>query len=154
MTFKGNAMADKIGDIDAAARVSRRQLLGALATVLVLGLAGLTMLAGTLPPGDAGPSLWIVLPVLIAVLAAALKREAGRIDARALDAVRRDELRQASLHKAWRDGFLAMLALQPPLALALAGSGHAAGAAVAIMAAASVTVGAVGMLASLLWHDR
>ncbi|CAH0245969.1 hypothetical protein SRABI118_02845 [Massilia sp. Bi118] len=67
-----------------------------------------------------------------------------------LDAVRKDELRQAGQSRAWRNGFFAVLGLQPVLALALDGSANAA----ALMAAGSVTIGATAMLASLLWYDR
>jgi hypothetical protein len=91
-----------------------------------------------------------IMPVLMIVIIAALKREGGRIDARALEAMRKDELRQASQQRAYRNGFFAMLLLQPLLGVTLYGS--PAGAAIAT--AASVTVGAVTVLGSLLWHDR
>jgi steroid 5-alpha reductase family enzyme len=141
-------MTQKIGDIEAAARISQRQLLGGLAALLLIGTAALFGL------GEARWGLWALLPVLLAVLAAALRREGSRIDPQALDAVRHDELRQASTGKAWRNGFFALLMLQPLLALWLAGSDYASGTAVAIMAGASAVTGAAVMLATLLWHDR
>jgi hypothetical protein len=102
--------------------------------------------------GRAGKVLWTVLPSIIAVTAASLHRMYKRVDARALKAVRKDELRQASLSRAWRNGFFAVLGLQPVLALGLAWSGAADG--IALMAAGTVTIGAVTVLASLLWYDR
>jgi hypothetical protein len=141
-------MPDKINDIDAAARMSHRQLLGALMVLLLLLVSVLWSYgvfgnkASTVPMS--------IMPVLMIVAIAALKREGGRIDARALDAMRKDELRQASLHRAYRNGFFAMLLLQPLLGVTLYGSPAGA----AIVTAASVTVGAVTVLASLLWHDR
>jgi hypothetical protein len=142
-------MAEKINDIDAAARMSQRQLLGVLMLVLLLGVAVLWSF-GLLGNGKESPGIMIVMPVLFIVAIGALQRSARRIDAQALDAMRKDELRQASLHRAYRNGFFAMLILQPLLGVAL----YDTSAGAAIMAAASVTLGAVTVLASLLWQDR
>jgi hypothetical protein len=148
-------MAEQLTPIDAAARVSRRHLLGALGLVLLLGLAALLSF-GPAAAARAGHALWMLLPVMIAITAVALRGTGKPVDARALDAVRNDELRQASLQRAWRNGFFAVLALQPALALGLVWSGAADGAAhcAALMAAAAVTVGTATVLASLLWYDR
>jgi len=137
--------------IDAAARVSRRHLLTALALVLLLGLAAVLSFG---PPefAHAGHVLWKLLPVGITIAAVALGGMSKRVDARALHAVRNDELRRASLQRGLRNGFLAVLALQPVLALGLTGSGAAN--AIALMAAATATVGTATVLASLLWYDR
>jgi hypothetical protein len=141
-------MPEKINDIDAAARMSHRQLLGVLMVLLLLGVSVLWSYGlfgnkeSTVPMS--------IMPVLMIVIIAALKREGRRIDARALEAMRKDELRQASQQRAYRNGFFAMLLLQPLLGVTLYGS--PAGAAIAT--AASVTVGAVTVLGSLLWHDR
>jgi hypothetical protein len=132
-------MAEQLTPIDAAARMSHRHLLAALGLLLLTGLAA--MLGGV---------LWMALPVIITITAGSLYSMSKRVDARSLAAVRNDELRQASLQRAYRNGFFAMLLLQPLLGVTLYGS--AAGA--AIVTAASVTVGAVTVLASLLWHDR
>jgi Na+/H+ antiporter NhaC len=134
-------MAEQATPIDAAARMSHRHLLAALGIVLLLGAAAL--LDGR---------LWMALPLVITITVAALYSMGKRVDARALEAVRKDELRQASLSRAWRNGFFAVLGLQPMLALGLGWSGAADAA--ALMAAASATIGAATVLASLLWYDR
>jgi hypothetical protein len=134
-------MAEQLTPIDAAARMSHRHLLAALGLLLLTGLAA--MLGGV---------LWMALPVIITITAGSLYSMSKRIDARSLAAVRNDELRQASLSRAWRNGFFAVLGLQPVLALGLVWSGTTD--ATAVMAAASVTIGAATVLASLLWYDR
>jgi hypothetical protein len=143
-------MAEQATSIDAAAHMSHRQLLAALTIVSMLGLAAL--LSFTTAGADAGKILWQVIPVIITVTVASLHRSYKRVDARALKAVRNDELRQASLSRAWRNGFFAVLGLQPILAFGLSWSGAADAA--APMAAASVTIGTATVLASLLWYDR
>jgi O-antigen/teichoic acid export membrane protein len=148
--IKEQEMAEQATPIEAAARMSRRHLLAALTIVGMLGLAAL--LSFTTAGGDAGKILWQVMPVMIAVTAASLYRSYKRVDIRALKTVRNDELRQASLSRAWRNGFFAVLGLQPMLALGLGWSGAANAA--ALMAAASATIGAATVLASLLWYDR
>jgi hypothetical protein len=140
-------MAEQSTPIEAAARMSRRHLLAALTIVGMLGLAAL--LSFTTAGGDAGKILWEVMPVMIA---ASLYRSYKRVDIRALKTVRNDELRQASLSRAWRNGFFAVLGLQPVLALGLAWSGTAHG--VALMAAVTALVGAGTVHTSLLWYDR
>jgi hypothetical protein len=144
-------MAEKLTSIDAAARMSHRHLMAALGLVLLMGVAALLGFAGA-GAARSGGMLWMVLPVIIAITAAALRGMDKRIDPRALEAVRRDELRQASLQRAWRNGFFAVLGLQPALALAFTWSGAANTA--ALMAAASATAGAATVLVSLLWYDR
>jgi hypothetical protein len=144
-------MAEKLTSIDAAARMSHRHLMAALALVLLMGVAALLGFGGA-EAARSGSALWIVLPVIITITAASLRGMGKRVDARALEAVRKDELRQASLSRAWRNGFFAVLSLQPALALGLAWSGGANAA--ALMAAGTATIGAVTVLASLLWYDR
>lgn len=144
-------MAEQATPIDSAARMSHRHLLAALGLLLLLGLA--TLLGfGEGAAARAGGALWKALPLIIIITVAALHRMQRRIDAGALDAMRKDELRQASLARAWRNGFFAVLFLQPVLALGLTWSGAEYG--VALMAAGAVTVGAAIVLASLLWYDR
>lgn len=143
-------MAEQETPIDAAARMSHRHLMAALMIVGMLGLAGVLSL--TTAGGQAGKILWTVLPVIITVTAAALHRMYKRVDVRALEAMRNDELRQASLSRAWRNGFLAVLGLQPVLALGLVWSGTAYG--IALMAAVTACVGAATVHASVLWYDR
>lgn len=143
-------MAEPGTSIDAAVRMSHRHLLAALTIVSMLGMAA--VLSVTNAGGDAGKILWQVMPVIITVTAGSLYRSYKRVDVRALEAVRKDELRQASLSRAWRNGFLAVLGLQPVLALLLAWNG--AGYGIALMAAVTVCVGAATVHASLLWYDR
>ena len=133
-------MAEPTTSIDAAVRMSHRHLLAALGLVLLMGVAALLNAS----------ILWIVLPVIITITAASLRSAGKRVDARALEAVRKDELRQASLSRAWRNGFFAVLGLQPALSLILSDAANAA----AMMAAAAVTIGTATVLASLLWYDR
>lgn len=143
-------MAEQETPIDAAARMSHRHLMAALMIVGMLGLAAVLSL--TTAGGNSGRILWTVLPVIITITAATLHRKYKRIDARALEAMRNDELRQASLSRAWRNGFLAVLGLQPVLALGLVWSGTAYG--IALMAAVTACVGAATVHASVLWYDR
>jgi hypothetical protein len=143
-------MAEQETPIDAAARMSHRLLMAALMIVGMLGLAAVLSL--TTAGGQAGKILWTVLPVIITVTAASLHRMYKRVDVRALEAMRNDELRQASLSRAWRNGFLAVLGLQPVLALGLVWSGTAYG--IALMAAVTACVGAATVHASVLWYDR
>jgi hypothetical protein len=70
----------------------------------------------------------------------------------ALKAIRNDELRQYAQARAYRNGFLALLVLQPVVALLLASS--PATNALGIMAGVSSWTGAVVFLASLLYYDR
>jgi hypothetical protein len=143
-------MAEHVNSIDAAARMSHRHLMAALVIVSMLGFAA--VLSFTTAGGDAAKTLWTVLPVIITVTAASLQRMYKRVEPRAMKAMRNDELRQASLSRAWRNGFLAVLGLQPLLALGLVWSGTPYG--IALMAAATVTIGTVTVLATLLWYDR
>ena len=143
-------MAEQATSIDAAVRMSHRHLMAALTIVSMLGLAAVLSL--TTAEGRADKILWTVLPVIITIVAASLHGMNKRVDARALKAVRNDELRQASLSRAWRNGFFAVLGLQPVLALAITWGAAANG--IALMAAGAVTIGAATVLASLLWYDR
>jgi uncharacterized membrane protein len=144
-------MAMQPTSIDSAVRMSHRHLLAALGFIMLLGLAALLSLSG-FEANHAGKVLWTVLPVIITIVAASLHGMNKRVDARALKAVRNDELRQASLSRAWRNGFFAVLGLQPVLALGLVWSGSTHD--VALMAAGAVTIGTATVLASLLWYDR
>jgi hypothetical protein len=143
-------MAEQGNSTDAAVRMSHRHLMAALMIVGMLGLAAVLSL--TTAGGDAGKALWTVLPVILTVTAASLHRLYKRVDIRALKAVRNDELRQASLSRAWRNGFFAVLGLQPVLALGLTWNGAAHG--VALMAAGTVSAGTLAMITTLLWYDR
>jgi hypothetical protein len=143
-------MTEHTTSIDDAARMSHRHLMGALLIVCMLGLAAVLSLSTA--GGRADQILWTVLPSIIGVTAASLHRMYKRVEPRALKAMRNDELRQASLARAWRNGFFAMLGLQPLLALGLAWSGAAHG--IALMAAGTVCIGAATTLTTLQWYDR
>ncbi len=143
-------MAEHVTSIDAAVRMSHRHLMAALMIVGMLGVAAVLSL--TSAGGDVGKILWTVLPVVITVTAASLNRMYKRVETRARKAMRNDELRQASLSRAWRNAFLAVLGLQPVLALVLTWNGAAYG--VALMAAVTVTIGAGVALTTLQCYDR
>ena len=144
-------MTEQATPIDHAVHMSHRHLMAALGLLLLLGVAALLGF-GEGAAVQAGGAMWKALPLIIIIMVAALHRMGKRVDARALESVRKDDLRQASLQRAWRNGFLAVLFLQPVLAPGLAWSGAAHG--VALMAAVTVTLGATTVLASLLWYDR
>jgi hypothetical protein len=98
--------------------------------------------------------LWGGLPIVIIIAAGSLHRsmkEAGSTSGK-MQAVLDDELRHASMHRAYRNGFFAMLVLQPVLSFAITGSGTANP--LALMAAVSAVAGAAVALASLLYYDR
>lgn len=144
-------MNDQLSEIDVAARMARRQLLLALSLLLFLGFAALLSL-GTPALAAMGHALWTMMPVLIAISVAALYVMGKRVDKRSMRAVREDELRQTSLNRAWRNGFLVILGTQPLAATAIAWwpMNHET----AAMAAISVVTGSLTVLASLLWYDR
>jgi hypothetical protein len=143
-------MAEQTTSIEDAVRMSHRHLMGALLVVSMLGFTAVLSL--TTVGGRADRILWTVLPGIIAGTAASLHRMYKRVDTRAMKAMRSDELRQLSLSRAWRNGFLAVLGAQPLLALGLSWSGAAYG--VALMAAATATIGAGAALTTLQWYDR
>lgn len=139
-------------DQDKLIALSRRQLWVALGTVLVLASAAVGLLAF---PGAAAPArLFSLLPIAIALAVAALKTGGGRgaPTSAELRALVDDELRQASQHRASRNGFLAVLAAQAVLVPALAWlpTPHP----VALMAVLTIATGLATFLASLLYHDR
>jgi hypothetical protein len=137
--------------------VSRRSLWAALGVILLCGVAGLGMLV--LPDAQAArmaKALMMMLPFVIVFALAGLRMAARGASMApsnpALEAIRSDELRQASLHRAWRNGFFALLMAQPMLAVLLTAMPGAYP--VAVMAGAGSLAGAVVFLASLLYYDR
>ena len=144
-------MAGKLSPIDNAARLSRHHLLVALALMLLLGT---TALLGFTSPelAQKGKALWMIMPLVITILVGVLSWKGKRVDQRSMNAVRNDELRQACLQRACRNGFLVALAVQPILVLAL--SRMAVTHETVVMAVATVTASSVTVLASLLWYDR
>jgi hypothetical protein len=142
-------MAEHTTPIEDAARMSHRHLMGGLLIVFMLGLAAVLSLIST---GDAGQALLRVIPVLVALAAASLQRMYKRVDTRAMKAMRNDELRQASLARAWRNGFFAVLGAQPLLGFGLTWSGAAHG--IGLMMAGTVCIGTAVALTTLQWYDR
>jgi hypothetical protein len=137
--------------------VSRRSLWVALGFILLCGGAGLVLLV--LPDAQAArmaKNLMMMLPLVIVFAIAALRMTAKGVSMNpsnpALQAIRNDELRQASLHRAYRNGFFALLTAQPLLAVLLTVLPGAYP--VAVMAGAGSMAGAVVFLASLLYYDR
>jgi hypothetical protein len=134
-------------------KLSRRQLWFAFAFIVLLGLMAIVPLAW---PEAQTPArqLWGGLPIVIIIAAGSLHRsmkKAGSTSGK-MQAVLDDELRHASMHRAYRNGFFAMLVLQPVLSFAITGSGIANP--LALMAAVSAVAGAAVALASLLYYDR
>jgi predicted permease len=144
-------MADQLSTVDAAARVSHRQLLVAFGLLLFISIAALLGF-GSSSVAAKGHAIWMVMPGVITTLVAVLYAMGKRIDKRSIDAVRNDELRQASLQRAWRNGFFVMLVAQPIVAVAFVwiSVSHEG----AVMAAVTVVTGSLTALASLLWYDR
>lgn len=69
-----------------------------------------------------------------------------------MQALRNDELRRAAHAKAFRNGFLVLLAYPPLCAFTLTGLGMADP--MAFVVGSGAWLGAVVFLASVLWHDR
>ncbi len=131
---------------DVVERFSRRSLWAALAIMLVLGGFAVATLAETNLPAWTGALVSMAIALAVIVL--------GRSPdfPRAQRAVQQDELHRQSLALAQRDALIAVLVAQPLCAYAIAQA--AVPASTALMACATVTLGAVVLLASLLWRDR
>jgi hypothetical protein len=132
---------------------SRRSLWAAISFILVAGGAAVSL---AISPGvqKATTSLFTLLPIAIACAVLAL-RKGGQVAAgnpELLRTLQDDELRQHSLRIAYRNGLFAALAVQPFMAFGL--TSFAAAYPLAVMAAATVTIGSTVMLASLLVYDR
>lgn len=131
-------------------RYSRRQLWFVLVFLLLLG-------AGSVADALFAPrvSLLASIPVFI-VLFLAFPLKTDGIDFSpsnpAVKALRNDELRQFAQNKAFRNGFLVMLAFPPACAFLLTGLGVANP--LPAVVGGSAWVGAVVFLATLLWYDR
>lgn len=144
-------MPDTHSPVDAAARVTHRHILGALALLLVLGmLAILGLGAGSMAPQL--KSLWTAMPLAIVILVGVLAAMRKGVDARSRQAARMDELHVLSLQRALRNGFIAVLGLQPVLMIAL--SFTAISHPVAMMGLITLMTGGVTVLGSVLWYDR
>lgn len=134
---------------------SRRQLWTALVLVLALGTAMLFQLAFPASLSNAGKTLMILYPDMVAIGLVSLhrsKRRLAGLDPGKAQVFQDDELRQRSLSLAWRNAFFVMLLAQPLLGLAVNWSGTPYP--VALLAGASALAGVVTALASVLYYDR
>jgi hypothetical protein len=132
--------------------LSRRQLWFALLAVLVIGTAATGLLAFPgAEPAALATRLFSLLPVALVIAIAALRLRGGASSA-SMQALVNDELRQASQHRASRNGFIAVLAAQALLAPALALLSMPNQ--LALMAVLTIVAGVAVFLASLLYHDR
>lgn len=146
-----------MNEADQLVRYSRRSLWTALTFFLLIG-AGSTATIGF--PGSqaaiVASKFSLLFPVLIVLAVVALRSSAkgARTDPSgpAMKALLNDELRQASMHRAYRNAFIAMLAVQP--LLAVAPSWIAVANPLALMACLAILTGVVMMVASLLYYDR
>jgi hypothetical protein len=144
-------------DLEHLLQVSRRSLWLALGFIALFGAVGLVLLA--LPDTKAGriaASLMSLLPLMMVLALGGLRMRARGVSMAPsnpeLRAIRNDELRQASLHKAYRNGFFALLLAQPLLVVLLTVIPGAYP--IPMMAGAGSAIGAVVFLASLLYYDR
>jgi hypothetical protein len=132
---------------------SHRSLWVALALVLALGATAVSL--AIFPGAKMAGNVAALLPLAIVFAAVGLRSRGGKLASQhpaAMRAIQDDELRQQSLSRAYRNGLLAVLVVQPLLAFALAS--FAASYPLAVMAAVTVTTGAAMVLASLLAYDR
>jgi hypothetical protein len=136
---------------DVLERYSRRSLWTLL---FLLIAAGLGVALSTFVP--AVGSLSIMFPLVVVFVAAALRASAKGADVNpsspGMKAILNDELRQASMHRAFRNAFLAVLIVQPLLAFLpeLVAIYRPA----PVMAIATIWIGMVAMVGSLLYYDR
>lgn len=144
-------MTEERSPIDVAAHVSQRHVLGALALILALGTIAMLGLA-TSGLAKQIHALALGMPIAIAILACALAAMRSRVDERSRKAARNDELHIANLQRALRNGFVAVIGLQPLLmaTLSFVPASHP----VPTMGLATVLAGGVTVLGSLLWYDR
>ncbi len=142
---------------DVYVRFSHHGLSVALALLFVLAAIAIALIAfpDSAAAGFAGQAMRILPIGIIICIGLLLRPIAGkslRLSGPAMQALLNDELRQFSLNRAYRNGFIAMLILQPLLALLI--SNIPATYPLVLMAAASATTGAIVVLASVLWYDR
>ena len=142
---------------EALTRFARRGLWLALLLILLLGIYA--VLANAFPESSAarhGAWLMSLLPIAIFFaivwLRSSLRRENAHAANPAMHAVLHDELRQISMHKAFRAAFFSVLLCQPIMGFTLAWMPLPAGA--QIMATVTIVVGACVFLATFLLCDR
>ncbi|MET0856119.1 MAG: hypothetical protein ABWY27_05175 [Telluria sp.] len=149
--------ANTLSETDELVRYSRRSLWTALVLILLLGVPGAFSLG--FPDSEMGALLKrfaSALPVGIILAVVALRSSISRArlnpSGAAMRAIRNDELRAASMHRAYRNACIGMMVLQPVLAIWLT---HIAMAdPLAFSACVTVLSGAALLLASILFYDR
>ncbi len=142
---------------DLLVRLSRRQLWFAVLCIVVIGALALAMLVA---PGSElaarADGLLSWLPILIGISALMLQSTAKGVDSSpsspAMQAMLGDELRQASLNRAYRNALACTLLMQPLLALTLVVTELANP--VAVMACATSVGAVLTVLLSHLYYDR
>ena len=160
-----------IDQTESLVRFSRRSLWLALFVLLALlaWAAIVNIFPGSVAALGAG-RLGRLMPIFIITAVAALSasrrgwyknkdkdedkdKDKNKADIKAqLRLILADKLRQASLSRAWRHGFVVMLLAQPALALML--TWHPVTAAPFLMAGITAALGAVSVLGTVLWLDR
>lgn len=144
-------------EADQLVRYSRGGMWIALVLMALIGAGGGAMIG--FPRSEAANvahTMWMLLPIVIVLALAALKSAArgARIDPDGppMKAMLNDELRQDSLKRAFRNGFIAVLIVQPLLALAPAWIEVAHP--VSMMACLTIVTGMAVLVASMLYYDR
>ena len=134
-------------DQETVERFSRRSLWVALIIMLLLGAFAFATLAGTGVPGWTGG----LVAIAISAAVVALGKMPG--SPKAQRALQQDELHRQSVALAQRDALIAVLVAQPLYAYATTQVPSSSSAA-PLMACATVTLGSVVLIASLLLRDR
>ena len=147
---------DALDATETLTRFARRGLWLALLLILLLGVYALTNVFPQSRAAHYGGWLMSLLPITIVFaivwLRSSLRGENAHAANAVMHAVLHDELRQISLHKAYRAAFFGMLLCQPILGFALAWMPLPA--APQIMATVTVLVGASVFLLTFLLCDR
>lgn len=147
----------KLTQTDLLARYSRLGLYFALVLLLLLGTYA--VLIHAFPDSSAAAlahRLAILLPIAIIIALAALRSSLHGVSANprsaAMKALRNDELRALALNKAYRNGLVAVLLVQPVLVLALSAAELAYP--LVPMASATVLIAVAAVICSLIVYDR
>lgn len=138
-------------------KISHRGLWMALSLMLILGAYALVInLAPNSQVATGGGRLLALLPLAIIIALAAMhtsrKGVSGDPRSKAMQAVLSDELRQQSLHRAYRNALVTVLFAQPALALLV--SVTSAPYPMVLMASLTVLAGVATLLGSILAYDR
>ncbi|MES2319030.1 MAG: hypothetical protein V4631_16250 [Pseudomonadota bacterium] len=144
-------------DLDLLVKYSRLSVYFALALLLALGTYA--VLIHVFPDSNAAAMahrLAVMLPIAIVIALAALRSSLHGVSAHpreaAVKALHSDEWRAQALSRAYRNGLIAVLVVQPLLVLALAAA--ALPFPLVPMASATVLIGVATVLCSLLAYDR